>query len=30
MSLAPDPLNVWEHAARAFELRARNPVVTNL
>lgn len=25
MSLAPDPLNVWEHAARAFELRAPDP-----
>lgn len=26
MSLAPDALNVWEHAARAFELRAPDPV----
>jgi predicted phage terminase large subunit-like protein len=25
-TLASDPLNVWEHAARAFELRAPDPV----
>ncbi|MDP9820397.1 putative phage terminase large subunit-like protein [Nocardioides massiliensis] len=26
-SVLPDPLNVWEQAARAFELRAPNPVL---
>lgn len=26
MTLTADPLNVWEHAARAFELRAPDPV----
>jgi predicted phage terminase large subunit-like protein len=26
MSTTADPLNVWEHAARAFELRAPDPV----
>lgn len=26
MSVSADPLNVWEHAARAFELRAPDPV----